>query len=1008
MSRFYSLVKELAKKRLGCDAGWDPSVRGRCKRLRALDLKLLLLGTSLLLPIAAQAQVKSVRRVLILNELGLWSPGVAAIDKQVIAALEKSPYQIEFYSEDLNTSQFPDETSQREIRAWYFHKYQNRRADLIVAVGPSPVKFLSEWHEAFAPGTPIVFWSSTEEFAETPPLDPAFTGVWGVAKPDKTLEAALQLQPSTKHVVVVGGVAPYDRYLESLVRERFRKYESKLEFTYLTDLAMPDLLERLKHLPSHTIVYHTSIMRDAAGSHFIDATQSVPMVASASNAPVFAVDDVDVGRGTVGGYVFSFELAGQVAGGMALRILGGERPSEIPVVRGANTYLFDWRALKRFGLKESSLPPESVVLYRQPSVWESYKQYIVASITLMLVETGLICALLWQRRRRRTAEGDLAMTHERLRLAVEAGRAVGWEWNIKTGKDERFGDLQNVFGIPSDTYSGNIEDFRRSVHPDDREALWRALADARHNRADYSAEFRVLRPDGAVHWITAKGRFHYADDGTADRMFGMAVDVTDLKEAQHKLHESQERLAGIVGTAMDAIIAVDEKETIVLFNTAAEKMFNCGQTEALGRTIDHFIPQFRCDYDGHVPGALESDTAARTIDASAQQWAIGKNGQRFPIEASISHVKSDGKDLRTVIIRDVTERRRSQAAVRESEERFRLVANTAPVLIWMAGPDKLCTYFNQPWLDFTGRPIELELGNGWTDGVHPVDLQYCLDIFTTAFDRRESFEMQYRLRRADGEYRWVFDRGVPRFNSDGSFAGYIGSRIDITERKRSEEALASLTGRLINAQEEERKRIAREIHDDYNQRLAILAIDLEELGDSLPNLPPEIGQRLRAMWNGVGELGADLHSLSHRLHSSTLESLGLIAGTRALCQEFSEQQGIQINFEHGNLPRHIPPEVALCLFRIVQEGLRNIKRHSGADKAEVRIERLGDRLLLSVSDQGKGFDMNNHSPHKGIGIQSMEERLRYLGGQLQIRSRLMEGTRIDASLPLRMAERKAS
>jgi len=153
---------------------------------------------------------------------------------------------------------------------------------------------------------------------------------------------------------------------------------------------------------------------------------------------------------------------------------------------------------------------------------------------------------------------------------------------------------------------------------------------------------------------------------------------------------------------------------------------------------------------------------------------------------------------------DTTDVKKAEVALRESEERFRLVANTAPVMIWMSGVDKLCTYFNHGWLEFTGRSLGAEMGNGWAEGIHPEDLAICLETYTNAFDRREPFRMEYRLRRHDGEYRWILDHGVPRFNADGSFAGYIGACVDINEGKRLEKAMQESEARFAEMAERNR------------------------------------------------------------------------------------------------------------------------------------------------------------------------------------------------------------
>jgi PAS domain S-box-containing protein len=346
------------------------------------------------------------------------------------------------------------------------------------------------------------------------------------------------------------------------------------------------------------------------------------------------------------------------------------------------------------------------------------------------------------------------------------------------------------------------------------------------------------------------------------------------------------------------------------------------------------------------------------------------------------------------------ERKRAMASLHESEQRFRLVANTAPVMIWMSGVDKLCYYFNDPWLEFTGRSFEQEQGNGWAEGVHPDDLQQCWDTYSNAFDERESFQMEYRLRRHDGEYRWVLDRGLPRFNADGSLAGYIGSAIDVTEHKLAEEALSTVSQKLIEAQEEERTRIARELHDDISQRLGLLAIRLDGLRHDLRAPADELRWGIGAACKQVEDLGSDVQTLSHRLHSSKLEYIGLVAASASFCKELAGQQNVEINFHSEDIPKKLPPDVALCLFRVLQEALQNAVRHSGVRHFEVSLTLAADEIELSVEDRGVGFEPEKANRGHGLGLTSMRERLRLIDGQLSIDSKPHHGTTVRARAPV--------
>ena len=345
--------------------------------------------------------------------------------------------------------------------------------------------------------------------------------------------------------------------------------------------------------------------------------------------------------------------------------------------------------------------------------------------------------------------------------------------------------------------------------------------------------------------------------------------------------------------------------------------------------------------------------------------------------------------------------------LRESEERFRLMADSVPVLIWMSGLDRGCTYFNPGWLEMTGRKLEDELNDGWTHGVHPDDLPHCLETYEAAFAARARFTTEYRLRRHDGEYRWVLDTGVPRYGPGGRFAGYVGSCIDITDRRLVEERLREVGGRLLTAQEEERRRVARELHDDLSQQLALLASELEQLSLHPPQPLEEVSQRLIALGQRASSISSDVYRLSHQLHPSKLEALGLVPSLRSYCREVSTQQNIHVSFTHGDVPASVPMDISVCVYRIVQEALRNVAKHSGADEAHVQLLSDGGGLCLRIADAGVGFDPSP-TGHVGLGLISIRERLRFVGGQLQVHSARSHGTRLDVWIPLAAAGHAAA
>jgi PAS domain S-box-containing protein len=345
-------------------------------------------------------------------------------------------------------------------------------------------------------------------------------------------------------------------------------------------------------------------------------------------------------------------------------------------------------------------------------------------------------------------------------------------------------------------------------------------------------------------------------------------------------------------------------------------------------------------------------------------------------------------------------RRRVEFALRESERHFHMMADTAPVLIWRSGVDQGCDFFNKPWLSFTGRTFEQESGDGWVGGVHPDDRETCLTTYQTAFKRREPFRMEYRLRRFDGEYRWVLHLGVPRSDEGGQFAGFIGSAIDITDRKLIEAQNHNLAGRLIGVQEEERARLARDLHDDVSQQLAGVAILLSGLKRKVgkPGTETKMDETIATLQERTSALAQSIRHLSHELHPSVLAHAGLVATLRRHCADIEEHHGVTVVFQAGDHLDSLPPEVALCLFRVAQEALTNVVRHAQARTVEVQLMAMNDRVELRVDDDGIGFEASERIG-SGLGLRSIDERVRLTRGSLRVDSRQGQGTSLLITIP---------
>jgi PAS domain S-box-containing protein len=556
---------------------------------------------------------------------------------------------------------------------------------------------------------------------------------------------------------------------------------------------------------------------------------------------------------------------------------------------------------------------------------------------------------------------------------------------------------EEIWGRTLESFYAKPMSFLEGIHPEDRGRAAERVQRLIGGEPIDNLECRVVRPDGSISWVTCRGYPIRDAQGNVYRLVGSAVDITMRKRAEGALREYEKALEGLE----EMVVVVDQEYRILLVNRAYMNYRGMGREQLVGRLASEVLDQKL--FEDAIKKKMDECFQGKVIkyELKYQYPHLGERDlslSYFPIEGS------SGVDRVACVLQDVTERKRAEKTIRGEQDKAQRYLDIADVILLALDLDRRITLINRKGCSTLGRKEHELLGRDWVETCLPARVR---DKLRASFHRLVGGDLSYienPILTKSGEERMIGWHNTVVRDGEGRVTGTLSSGEDITERKRAEEDLKQLSGQLLHLQDEERRKIAQDLHDSTGQNLVALATMLGQVRSSAPSDERKSRTAISECLGLAEQCIREIRTLSYALYPSELHESGLQDAIRDYVNGFTQRSGIQVELEISPSVGQMERNIELALFRVVQESLTNIQRHSGSHQAKIRIDRNSD-LTLEVSDFGHGVHASDQGGKEepqfkvGVGILSMQERVKLVGGRLDIDS-TSHGTTVRVTVPL--------